>query len=409
MPVHGEPKCICHARLRQMVDSAGHCGSLMRMKPYLSLLAVTVLAAGVLLFGAAAPDKPESATTSPTMLPTLDPQKLLAGPDVSEEAESVRGELQAVVKAAQGPLTAATAHAALANWYLSAPTGRPATRWIMGVATTEDLEALAKAAKSAQEQLTEAAAQLKKADEADDANSTRGRRRRLKANIASLKAFAGAMAAASLDVSKTATRDTWADVAGELAESRESDQLELASAATLWQAMAWELAGRRERALTTLPGAIAKVERPCDFLARILRCRILAESGQPTAALALAAQIRFSIDDWYKEERLRERRLRKRLVALLELKVGRDWAKDLRSSTQPADAEILVGILQKTQKSLFPTEDTSPDIYILPAAVPVVVEPPQVGATSTAPADSPSTKPSEPPAEADEAGPEGER
>lgn len=348
----------------------------------MSLVAVVVLARPVWVLAAPA--------TAPSDRSVLDPDKLLAGPDLTEEQDSRRRELESVLDAARAPLDEATARAAMANWLLAVPTARPATRWILGADRPEDRRKLAESAASAREHLAAAATLLKK-DDPDAASADKARRKRLSGDVESLKALAAMFANADAKGDEGDRREAWSDAAIDLSEARESENARLASAAALWQAMAWEQAGRRERALTALPAALAKPSQPFDFMSRILRCRILGDHGQYAAALALTSQIRSQIADWYPSERAIRHHARQRLVGLLQQRIGRQWLGHLQ--TQPAEADLLDGMLGDIQEKLFPPGDTSPEIYVMEDTVPMLVKPPPVKPAPGAPDEETATRP----------------
>lgn len=363
------------------------------MKPYLIIAATVALAASRPLGAAPTVDDAKTPAAQSESSNSFDPQKVLPPQDLTEEQESNRSELEGVLRAAREPLDEAAARAALANWLLAVPTARPVTRWLIGAGSTEDRKAIAEAAKAAQSHLTAAAELLKKADPAD--STEKARVRRLSTAIKGLQAFTTALAAAGLEGDDAARREAWSSAAAALAESRESENSSLASAATLWQAIAWDQSGRRDRALSTLPGGLAKPDYNTDFLARIVRCRMLSDAGQSTAALALASQLRMKIDEWYKDETATQRRARQRLIGALQLTIGQAWKQKLAAVTQPADAEILDGLLVGVQQGLFPAADKAPSVFIPAEMLPTLAKPPAIKPTSAEPNEKPATTPTD--------------
>lgn len=356
------------------------------MKPYLSINTAPALFLFVAGF-VSLPANAQNTAPAATAQPDIDLHKLLAGPNVSEEQQAARRDLENVLEAAREPLDQATAHAALANWLLAVPTARPATRWVLGLDRSEDRRILAESAADARTHLSTAERLLKEGDA--DSSSEKARRRRLSADVNTLKGFAEVFAAAGASTEADDRREVWAEAASALSEARESDNPQVGSAAILWQAMAWMQAGRAERAMKVLPEALLKPDTRYDFLSRVLRCRMLLLQGQPSAALALTTQMRARVDDWFPRERTSRQRARARLIGVVQLQVGQEWRKTLAAGTRPADAEILDEILAKVRKDLFPQEDTDAEVYVLEEAVPILVKPPAVKPLSTAPATQP--------------------
>ncbi len=327
-------------------------------------------------------------STTKAARPELDPLEMFADSEMPQEQQEARRKLEGLLKAAVEPLDKATAHAAMANWLLAIPAAAPATRWVLGLDRPEDRQILAESAEDARRHLSEARSLLK-ADEGED-NIEKARRKRLSSSLTNLNGFALVFLAAGVKGTDAARREAFSEAAAELSVARESEKADLASAATLWQVTAWTQIGRRERALRALPEVLARPEAAHDFLSRLLRCRILADEGQYSAALALCTQIRTRIEDWFPREPAARQQARERLVGLLQMRIGQVWMQKL--STQPAEAELLKGILVSLRQSLFPPGDKLPEIYTLERAIPILVEAPEVKAPGTAPAEEPATR-----------------
>lgn len=362
----------------------------MKRHLFLSIHPVFFVATAGLL-GLSRPAVAQEAPTKADTQPAIDLYEFLAGPDVSDAQRETRRHLESVLEAAREPLDQATAHAALANWLLTVPTARPATRWLLGLDRPEDRQALTESVAVARKHLFKAERLLK--DGKADAGGEKAHRRRLSTGVNTLKAFAEVFLAAGSQAGGDGRQEAWSEAATALSEARESDNAQVASAATLWQAMAWLQADRQRRALGVLPEALAKPEAEYDFMSRILRCRILMLQGQYTAALALTTQMRSRIGDWFPRERTIRHHARERLIGAVQLQVGQAWTKKLLAGTQPADAEILGGILADVRQKLFPPGDTDVEVYVLEEAVPILVKPPAVKPLPTAPVDQPDTNP----------------
>lgn len=332
----------------------------------------------------------ENATTSPAAATDtpLDWDRLLADPaELSDRLATEREGLSQAIDAAQDALDRAAAHLAMANWLLSAPAARPATRWVIGADRPEDRRTLAESSKAARDQLDKAAELLKGEGTNPESNADKTRRRRFQETAETLRAFADFFA--MNDAGADPKPADWAEAAIGLSEARESDQAPVASAATLWQALAWHLAGRSERALATLPDALARPDQAgFDFLSRLLRCRVLAESDQPAGAMALLIRIRAQCDNWFTREKAVGIAARQRLAGVLQLRLAEEWAGRLRTTTQPANADLLTGPLAQVRKELAPEGGKLPVVYHLEQAVPVLAKPPAAKPAASAPASS---------------------
>ncbi|MEP0844715.1 MAG: hypothetical protein HRF43_18610 [Phycisphaerae bacterium] len=347
--------------------------------------------------GLAAPSGPGRA--EPAAL-TVDVNKLLAAPpEASERQRAESHELNVALDNAVEPLDRAVAHLAIANWHLAVPPARPATRWVLGLHEPADAKMISASAEKALEHLAEAGKLLKDQPAEAARGSERTRLRRLSTHLKTLRAFADLFAAAGSRAGEKTAPESWSQMALALSEARESENVQVASAAILWQAMAWEQAGRRERALATLPEALAKPDSSFDFLSRLLRCRLLSDAGQHGAALALAVRIAADTRDWFPQEDKPDLAARNRLVGLLQLKIGQGWAAALKLGTRPSDAELLGGVLEAVRKDLSADGRNSAEVYVLERAVPILVPRPAVAEPGRNPSDTRSA-PGEPPTSA---------
>ncbi|MHC4675858.1 MAG: hypothetical protein ACYTBZ_25495, partial [Planctomycetota bacterium] len=283
----------------------------------------------------------------------------------------------------------ATIHVATANWILAVPSTGACTAWLLGLETPADRLSIRENTTSALEYLSEARSILE-----EDTNLPDKERNRLTDALEALEAFAELF----LTVSSPGQADDYgsacARAALKLSVVREADDKSLAACARLWQSFAWELAERRRRALVSLPEALAKPQQwPYDFMCRLLRCRILADAGKYTAATTAAIRMRALCGKWLEGEgKIEDTAACRRLVALLQCRVGRLWMQHLNSS----DAARLEGMLIGIQKDLF--ESPQPiNVYGLDYAVPIIVQPPVIAspATSSGPAtqSAPATEP----------------
>jgi hypothetical protein len=264
----------------------------------------------------------------------------------------------------------AQAQLALANWALAVPTAKPATRWLMGFPATGDAAKLNDAVQLAETNLEKARALLK-----PEASEVKERRRTLRASVATLEAFAKFFAALAHCRPKT-TCDPCGEAALGLAVARESENADIAAAALLWQSLGWELAGRRERALTSLPNALAAPDQlPYDFLSRLLRCRLLAEDGKKSAAIALAIRIQALCDKWFVRQEGPGLEEKRRLVAVLQYQFIREWIGQLDAGDKNI-ATKLEARLSDVRKHLV-DEDSPLTVYYLETSIPILVQTPK--------------------------------
>lgn len=340
---------------------------------------------------AAAPVRASSVPSSggqaaPAMIVLNDP------PDRSRQLQSQHEALERRIAEAGEPGEEAALHLALANWLLAEQTAAPATRWLIGVETAEDVRVVAQAAGDARQHIAQARERI---ETLDDAALTS----RLTDAAETLEPFAVLLQALTSrdDADEDAFRSACLTAARSLLIARESPQTDVAAAALLWQAFAYELGGRRDRALVTLPDALARPEGlPHDFLARLLRCRILADAGQYTAASVLTVYIsRIKCDIWFRTGSATAREAA-RLTSALQHRIGRAWLEALKTGETEV-ADLLAETLREFR------EDAAVDgFYLLTPAVPIVItapEPEEAEPVDVEPAGAPTTtEPEEAPA-----------
>lgn len=304
---------------------------------------------------------------------SFDPAQALRTPDDSElDTEADRQEIESAVEDAEDPLETAQAHLALANWWLSVEAARPATRWILDMEDEADRRSIADAGRNGNEQLAKARDAMKQAAKARTADEKQ-RSRELRQAADTLDAFAEIFRHAELPAESEADRETWRKAGRGLAVARESRNTEVASAALLWQAFALEQAGRRDRALESLPDTLAKPDHlPYGLMSRLLRCRLMAEAGQTAAATTLLARLDPQIKDWMTNQR-QERNKARRLIGLVQYQVVTRWMSQLKSATQPAAAEPLQSILDAVERSF--SEVKNPEVYYMDTAIPLGIAP----------------------------------
>jgi hypothetical protein len=343
-----------------------------------------LLVAGLFVSGLCAQSRP---ATGPATFDLA--EQLTYGPSTLVEDERFlapirAGDVSQLPVAEGAPEVQATTYLAWANRLLAIPTGRAATRWLIGIDAEGDQELLSQCGQASQEYVERAKASLKSADDLP-----RREKRKLQNVAFTLEAFAGLFRAADPAVIEGSAASTYRRSGRTLAVVGEDVDPVVASCAQMWQAFAWQLAGRRERAMASLPGALQKPNQlPYDFLSRLLRCRIVLEADQPVTATALTVRIRVSCDRWFSSDKVA--RSAARLAALLQMRATQAWLKALGDS-DPEASDRLRAILADVQAELFPPNAVS-DVYFLEEAVPILIAEPKppttqpTTTTATAPA-----------------------
>ncbi|MFQ5429057.1 MAG: hypothetical protein ACE5E1_02000 [Phycisphaerae bacterium] len=126
--------------------------------------------------------------------------------------------------------------------------------------------------------------------------------------------------------------------------AQEQQKPDVVRSAKLWQAAAYRRAGRPDRALQLLAPGLAATS--CDrigFLARIERCRALADGGRYVAALSAALRLGARVEDWFKNEDAATRKRARNTLLAIRVETFKRWAADLRKNgdTDSADrAEV---------------------------------------------------------------------
>lgn len=168
------------------------------------------------------------------------------------------------------------------NWTLAVEAEPYATREFWGIGTHEDRAAWRALVKRARERLAEVAGLLESVPESSN-EAEQERADALWLMHDRLEGFAEVFAALTGEAGA-------GDEAGmgRFAVLLDSEDAEVSAAARLWQGMVLERQGEWERMLRVLPMPLAGPPASrWDLFARWLRCRGLAEAGQPVAAAAL--------------------------------------------------------------------------------------------------------------------------
>ncbi len=321
------------------------------------------------------------AETAPAASGEVDLAACLADPpDFAGKLDARITEFREAVEAADSPVARAAAHLAAANWLIGTATSRPAVRWLVGMERPDDPAHLAAKAKQAREHLDKARAALKSAGQDKSPSSKKIAELRLAAD--SLEPFVEVFAAAGLGGDADKRKAAFAEAALGLAVTRESDNPELSACALLWQSLAWEHAGRRERAMVSLPTALVRPGQPAfDFLARLLRCRLAAEEGRCAAAFALARRVRAECDLWFPKEPPDQLAARRRLAAATQYRIGQAWLGQLAKSNSKSATDDVKAMLVGLRDVLY-DKNTPGAVYVPESVVPILVQPSQVSTTA---------------------------
>jgi hypothetical protein len=298
----------------------------------------------------------------------IDLKRLLADPPGASDGRDRLAGIQQTLEAASQPLDQAAAELAMANVLVALPPARPMTRWIIGLQDETDLARVHETATDAQQHLARARKLLSNDDE-----EGKERRRELRSAASTLEAFAKLFAACSDRREGTDYKQACEDAAVGLAKPRESEKPQVAAAALLWQAFAWDCAGKSDRALSTLPDALTTPERlPYDFAARLLRCRILIDTGQSAAVIALTMRMQPLCEEWFPQQDKDGVAARQRLVAAVQWKATQAWLKVTASAPAAARLEKTLASAREPLSG----DGDRPAVYHLESAVPILVETP---------------------------------
>lgn len=185
-------------------------------------------------------------------------------------------------------------------------------------------------------------------------------RKLIKARIAAIRRFDAVFAAISTTPAATTQPDASSlnDAAGELAEYLDDPNAALAESARLWQAAAYWRAGNSTRALKILRPIVADPAHPrIGFVSRLFRVHLLAESGQPAAALAHCTRIADRVDRWLESESEETRESAHAAVRAMQLKIYEDWnAKLIQSKDEKSSSETVALRLAELKKSSTPRD-----------------------------------------------------
>ncbi|MCG8404774.1 MAG: hypothetical protein MI923_06205 [Phycisphaerales bacterium] len=157
-------------------------------------------------------------------------------------------------------------------------------------------------------------------------------RRSIEDKIDLLRAFATMFAAIAKGNGSTEAKTRLTNACIDLAIYVDDPNSGVVDSAKLWQAVAYRRAGRPDRALQLLLPALAPSSSSrIDFLARIERCRALADKGRFVAALSLTMKLDARIENWFDDEEKEIRKGAENAIRWISVDIYKRWATDLRA------------------------------------------------------------------------------
>lgn len=325
--------------------------------------------------------------------------RIQATEELRESQHQGLAHLEQAVATAESDLDRARAHLALANRILAEAVDVATTRWLLGLDAEDDRTLIAGSAERAAENITKAQTLLDQLSRIAK-ETERPAITRLDMISDALSVFARLFALADEKPDAGDRAERFAELAIELAILREWEDAEVAAASRLWQAFAFELAGRNERALGNLPEAVTPPETwPYDFLARCLRCRILSDHGQHVAAIALAIRMDKLCETWVPDTLIPassedDTGACRRLVALGRLRSSLLWREQV-AGHNPEAVRQLDELIKGVEANYF-VDPTESRVYYLRWAIPLMMESPIILPTSGQPATRPSAPATQP-------------
>ncbi|MFQ6049179.1 MAG: hypothetical protein ACE5K7_07435, partial [Phycisphaerae bacterium] len=235
------------------------------------------------------------------------------------------------IEAAPTPAQTITASLELLRWQLSRQIEPAVSRLLLGIATDQDRQQIARICHHAASHLSRLEALLQELSESS-ASSQPHARHAWREQFEMLRPLPAAFAAAVGD--DPARCLTAADSLEPLTAAHYGP---LAHVARFWRALLLARAGRYGQALELLDLALADPQdEPYGIFARLLRCRILAERGYLSVALVLVMQIEKRVERWFDSH---QARLAKRAATLLRLELTDRWANHLARAGLTEQAE----------------------------------------------------------------------
>lgn len=322
--------------------------------------------------------------------------------DEKQYAHRIQEQIDALLAAAEaaadrsdppdGGLTRVEYLLGAANWILARQIEPQVTRLLLGIERSQDVAFVIRSVAEARKHLeaagppagglAEAAASVERNEEAAEP-AGRGRipsvvpeesLYKFESIRNDLSAFADALALAWAEGEGEDDAQAVRAAASSLAVLLEDDRPGVAPAATLYQAVLYQRAGRSDRAMQVLDLALQPL--PPDaasfaFFSRLLRCRYLARRGGHAVAWSLLLKLEERCQDWFDSPEARQEAMR--AVALVRLEVDEFWEASLASSGDKERLAWCARAKQRIQSTLLqPTGE--PAATRLGNAVPLLLD-----------------------------------
>lgn len=215
-----------------------------------------------------------------------------------------RGSYDTAAAAAAFPEQLVQYELAAANLILARATEPFVSRWLLGLGDPEDEPALRAALAEARERLDQVTEWLEGG--AEVGSEQQGAYR---SDLETLRSFSTALNAVwSADDGPEALKARRLG-AVHLAVLLEHERKDVASAALLWQAVLYQQMDRSDRAFRLLPLATKPIDpeaQTFQLLARLLRCRLVANRGGYAVACSLLLQLEERIHEWLERDPARD-------------------------------------------------------------------------------------------------------
>ncbi len=296
------------------------------------------------------------------------------GPTAYQQYLSRRADelLQAAAHATD-PASQAAARLTLVHWQLSKQIKPALSRLILNIDSGSDRNTIRQIASAAAPQLALARTAL------NVAIGQSAELQRLREFLAVLQPWPEVFAAVAGDRHHLVAAQQFDALA-------RSESSSIAQAARFWQAVLYHRAGQYQQALDSLDLALADPRTEYyGLFPRLLRCRVLADRGQLTVALALLIRLQDRLDHWFDPA---PAQLTEGAAVLLRLELLDRLAQRLEQAGHHQQAESLRTDGRSLREQTFPIDRISP----LPRLSQVLTEldPPT---TTTAPHPQPATAP----------------
>jgi len=298
------------------------------------------------------------------------------GPTAYQQYLSRRADelLQAVAQATD-PASQTAARLKLAHWQLSKQIEPALSRLILNIDSGSDRNTIRQIASAAAPQLALARAALNVAIDQS------AQRKRLREFLAVLQPWPEVFAAVAGDRHHLVA-------AQQLDALARSESSAIAQAARFWQAVLYHRAGQHQQALDSLDLALAEPRTEYyGLFPRLLRCRVLADRGQLTVALALLIRLQDRLDHWFDPA---PAKLTEGAAVLLRLELLDRLAQRLEQAGHHQQAESLRTDSRQLRDQTFPTDRISA-LLRLSQVLPELQPPTTTTAPHTQPATAPTT------------------